>query len=285
MTYLCKVFVKYFYLFVVVVVVVLFIRVNINAKDWRFSCPYLTNELNGEGKKQQAAKNNHAHSLWHRAFLLSKIRIYTFVEWSDVYMYVLSNSKVHLHPHINVVILFDSKGQNFFLLAYIASRWYFLRRWISIDMHSISSSFFFFFSFPFKSKSTSIMSSAHALPIFCLTHTSTNKGVFCSVLSEGGAWSNACFFPSSIRQQCVIVDWHYREHASNAWSIWVSSSLICIVQTFIWSQSDTNITTLSESISNDSTLFVECIREFSNKFQSNSVANLVTTNIDYTSSK
>lgn len=92
----------------------------------------------------------------------------------------------------------------------------FLRRWIYIHIHSISSSFF---SLKYKTYVDHLVSACSAH--FCLTHTSTNKGVFCSVLSEGGAWSNACFFPSSIRQLCVIVDWHRREHALNAWCIWV----------------------------------------------------------------
>ena len=43
---------------------------------------------------------------------------------------------------------------------------------------------------------------------FSLTHTSVIVGVFCSVLSEGGAWSNACFLLSSIERACVIVEWH-----------------------------------------------------------------------------
>lgn len=89
-------------------------------------------------------------------------------------------------------------------------------------MSSSSFSVFLFFSLAFAlllflsffllrnyNKSSSITSSAHVRPISPLTHTSVIVGVFCSVLSEGGAWSNACLLRSFIVRTCVIFAWYH----------------------------------------------------------------------------
>lgn len=107
----------------------------------------------------------------------------------------------------NVVIEFDVKGRYFFLFFFSSVSSVCTTRnekRLRPSSFLISSS-----SFPIHFARLTLfldhLSSACSTP-FSLTHTSVIVGVFCSVLSEGGAWSNACFLLSSIERACVIVD-------------------------------------------------------------------------------